>query len=168
MPEDIIPIGFSSNDFFYKNVNTINMDGNRWGIGTTNDLCSKDITDLKYLVKTQLDNLNLNIDKQPTNSNYDNGNITPINTNSINNDEIVNKIVEYYLAVCKNEKLAKKIMEYHSDNANGELQYNDSMNSYEREYLNRINLGLGIIVIIGIIYFIKSIPKTISNIPLSK
>lgn len=95
-----------------------------------------------------------------------------INNDNLNKDKIIEKLVDYYLEICKNKKLALKLMEQENKNKNGDLQYTDSKNLYYREYLNRINLGIGIIFIFGTIgysLFSNSIPKVIPNInPLPK
>ena len=255
---DKIPVGFSNNDFFYKNVRDVNIDGNSWGIGKTNDLCSKDDNQLRILIESYLKDFSYNIPSQPISSgkqgqctltpsssgepgsstnwqlvygkdangnqtctctsassisnssfagyqpyissdskkfelgtgatatNYykcakstplqftDNGINTEINTNNIRKTELIDKLVIYYKSLCRNELLAKKIMQTNSQNSNGELQYQDAIDKYNREYLNRINLGIGIIFTSGIIsYFLmtKSLPKispTVPTIPLPK
>lgn len=231
MPDDKIPVGFSNNDFFYKNVNMI---GN-YGIGTTNDLCSKDDTELRSIIENYLNDLSFNIPSQPnyaskggqctisesgvsgaennwqlvygkdangnqtctcksassvsnsafadfkpyisssttsfelgeggTPSKYykcanslpldftDNGASSVIDTNNIRNkkNDLVDKLINYYKANCINQELAKKLMQNNSQNANGEIQYQDAIHKYNREYLNRINLGIGIILTIGVI-----------------
>ena len=50
-------------------------------------------------------------------------------------------------------------------------QYQDAIDNYNKEYLNRINLGIGIIFTIGFIGYsliTKSVPKIIPTIPLQK
>ena len=156
-----IPVGFSNNDFFYKNVNNINIESNPWGIGTTNDLCSKNNDELKTLMTSYLKNLNIEMNKY-------NGLNTTMNTNNTNKNELVNKMVDYYKAICNNKILAKKLMQTNSQNSNGELKYQDAMDKYNREYLNRINLGIGILFIVGIIsniFFKKSLPKILPITP---
>lgn len=250
---DKIPVGFSNNDFFYKNVRDINIEGNAWGVGKTNDLCSKDDAELRTLIESYLKDFSYNIPSQPVNTgkqgqctltpssagetgsstnwlmvygkdangnqtckctsassvpkssfagyepyissnpkrfelgssatatNYykcdnsiplqfaDNGINNQINTNNIRKNELVDKLVIYYKAICRNEVLAKKLMQTNSQNSNGELQYEDAIDKYNREYLNRINLGIGITFTAGAIaYYLmnKSLPKTLPTVPL--
>lgn len=249
---DKIPVGFSNNDFFYKNVRDIYIEGNAWGIGKINDLCSKDDVELRILIESYLKDFSYNIPSQPvttgkqgqctltpstagesgsstnwqmvygkdangnqtctctsassisnssfsgyqpyissdpkkfelgngaTATNYykcekslqlqftDNGINNEINTNNIRKNELIDKLVIYYKAICRNEVLAKKLMQNNSQNSNGELQYEDAIDKYNREYLNRINLGIGITFTAGAIgYFLmnKSLPKILPTVP---
>jgi hypothetical protein len=169
-----IPIGFSNNDFFYKSVNTINIEGNVWGIGTDpNDICSQSESNIKYLISSYYNNLKINLPTKPSTDKFtnigikDNAETVSFDSKNINKDEIVNKMVEYYLAICKNKNLASELILNNGENENGKLQYEDTVNTYNREYLNRINLGIGLILTTGILFFITSIPKN-TSIPLSK
>jgi len=89
--------------------------------------------------------------------------------------EIIRKAVDYYTKVCKNKELAISLMNMNATNSNSEVKQSDINTFYNREYLNRINLGVGIILSVGLIYYtivsgnsppsiIPSLPKPPSNI----
>jgi len=79
---------------------------------------------------------------------------------------LVDKSVEYYKLVCENKRLATELQNGLTINLDGDLKYEDISNSYNREYLNRINLGVGIVFTIGfILYCINA--KPISKLPIA-
>ena len=77
---------------------------------------------------------------------------------------LINKSVEYYKLVCENERLANELKNSLSKNLDGDLKYDDSLNTYNKEYLNKVNLGIGIVCIIGLILFsLNSKPPSASS-----
>lgn len=80
-------------------------------------------------------------------------------------DNIVNNTLTYYRSVCSNKQKASDLMNSTSKNENSDLKYEDTKTFYNREYLNRINLGIGILTTIGLIYYTFSIGSIESIIP---
>lgn len=81
--------------------------------------------------------------------------------------KIITSSVDYYKAVCKNKDLAAELIKTNSSNEDADVKYNDVRTFYNREYLNRINLGVGILLSCGLIYYIFSegISEIIPSIP---
>lgn len=72
------------------------------------------------------------------------------------NEIIIQAAFDYYKSVCKNKDLSIEIQSKSSTNENGELKYEDMKTFYNKEYLTRINLGIGILINVGIMYFTLS------------
>jgi len=83
---------------------------------------------------------------------------------NIKNQMIQNSLT-YYRSVCSNKKKATELMNSTSNNENSDLKYEDTKTFYNREYLNRINLGIGIITTIGLIYYTFTIGSVENIIP---
>jgi hypothetical protein len=79
--------------------------------------------------------------------------------------QIIKSSVDYYRAVCKNKDLASQLIQTNSSNADAEVKQSDVQTFYNREYLNRINLGVGILLSFGLIYYTFSSGTTSSIIP---
>ena len=80
-------------------------------------------------------------------------------------NKILNSSVEYYKKVCENKNLAAELIKTYSFNEDGDIKQSDVQTFYNREYLNRINLGIGIILSCGLIYYTISSGSTINLIP---
>ena len=91
--------------------------------------------------------------------------VNDISLDSSIKDNIVNNTLTYYRSVCRNKQKASDLMNSTSKNENSDLKYEDTKTFYNREYLNRINLGIGIITTIGLIYYTFSIGTIESIIP---
>lgn len=82
----------------------------------------------------------------------DNG-VNPVNLDPNQIQGIIDKTTDYYKSVCKNNELAEKLRMNGSSDNNGDQKYKDAKTLYTREYLNRINLGVGIVATCGFIYY---------------
>jgi hypothetical protein len=91
--------------------------------------------------------------------------INDINLDANLKKNIVSNSLTYYRSVCKNKEKASQLMNGSSKNENSDLKYDDTKTFYNREYLNRINLGIGIITTIGLIYYTFTIGSGDSIIP---
>ena len=88
-------------------------------------------------------------------------NITKINDEGVSDlpllDDEKNALIEqtitYYKLVCQNKRLATELNKWLSSNIDGDIKLQDTNTNYNREYLNRINLGIGIIITCGFIYY---------------
>ena len=165
--KNIIPVGFSPNDFFFKNVTApVNM-----GSPENANVCSYSDDQLKQIITQYYNDLDVNINSnQPkiTSANISNAYFNTFGvTNSgavdqgIQNfpktvdgkNELIDKTLNYYKLICKNKELSNKLQETLSKNLDGEVKLQDLTQNYNREYLNRINLGIGIILTCGLIYY---------------
>ena len=63
------------------------------------------------------------------------------------------KTFDYYKSVCRNKSLADELQKKKSANSGGDQKYEDTKTRYNREYLDRINLGVGIFATCGLIYY---------------
>jgi len=79
--------------------------------------------------------------------------INDIHLDASNREKIISSSVNYYKSVCQNKDKAAALLETNSLNIDSDLKYEDVKEFYNREYLNRINLGIGIIATCGFIYF---------------
>jgi len=79
--------------------------------------------------------------------------INDIHLDQATQQQIISSSVQYYKAVCKNKELAAELLKTNSSNEDAEVKYNDVRTFYNREYLNRINLGAGILISCGLIYY---------------
>ena len=81
--------------------------------------------------------------------------------------QLVSSTVNYYKSACANYQKSNILLNTVSSKDENDLKYSDTKTYYNREYLNRINLGLGILATCGIIYFTvtssSSTSTTISN-----
>lgn len=93
--------------------------------------------------------------------------LNDINLDPKNKEEIISKSIAYYKSVCSNKEKAAELMNSTSKNQNSDLKYDDIKTFYNREYLNRINLGIGIITTIGIIYYTFTVGSVDNIIPVS-
>jgi hypothetical protein len=66
---------------------------------------------------------------------------------------LINTTMKYYKEVCVNKRKATELIQSNSHNQDSDLKYEDAKQLYNREYLNRINLGVGILAICGLIYY---------------
>lgn len=66
---------------------------------------------------------------------------------------LIDKTFDYYKSICRNKELADKLQKKNSANSGGDQKYEDAKTLYNREYLNRINLGIGIFTTCGLIYY---------------
>jgi hypothetical protein len=165
--KNVIPVGFSPNDFFFKNVTApVNMSKPE-----NENLCSYSDDQLKQIITQYYNDLDVSINSiQPTliNANMSNDYFNTFGvTNSgaldqgIQNfpktvegkDELIKKTLDYYKLICKNKELSGKLQQTLSKNLDGEVKLQDLTQNYNREYLNRINLGIGIILICGLIFY---------------
>jgi hypothetical protein len=166
-PEGTIPVGFSENDFFYKNVTApIQIDKPEF-----KQLCNLSDEELKKALSKYYDDLKIDIPgKQPkiesgqssddyfkkfgvTNAGARDYGINDFPKYPDGKQELIDKTFEYYKLVCKNKTLALELQSWLSKNMDGELKLQDATTTYNREYLNRINLGIGIIFTCGLIYY---------------
>ena len=165
-----IPVGFSTNDFFYNSV--------RSPFNAT-DACKTNDIDLKNDIRNYFNDLKFNYTSKQSKRNVD------TNGNQINNyefvdkgvptilpnevpgkEDLINKTVEYYRLVCENKRIVNELKDTISKNLDGDLKYNDAVTYYNREYLNRINLGIGIVFTIGFIFYcINAKPKAELPVP---
>lgn len=165
--KNIVPVGFSPNDFFFKNVTApVNMSKPE-----NANVCSYSDDQLKEIITQYYNDLDVNIaGNQPkiTSANISNDYFKTFGvTNSgavdqgIQNfpktidgkNELIDKTFNYYKLICKNKELSNKLRETLSKNLDGEVKLQDLTQNYNREYLNRINLGIGIILTGGLIYY---------------
>jgi hypothetical protein len=97
--------------------------------------------------------------------------INDISLDTEKKEQLVKQTVDYYKAVCANKTKADDLMQSTSQNLDSDLKYSDVQTFYNREYLNRINLGIGILATCGLIYYTftaspsTSLVPTIPNIP---
>jgi hypothetical protein len=96
---------------------------------------------------------------------FDDAKINDIHLDQGTQQQIVNSTIEYYKAVCKNRDLAAELIKTNSSNSDAELKQNDVQTFYNREYLNRINLGVGIFLTCGLIYYTFTAGTIPNNIP---
>ena len=68
-------------------------------------------------------------------------------------EKLIQSTVEYYKSVCKNKSLSEEIEGSLSTNESGDQKYEDMKTFYHYEYLTRINLGIGILMTTGLMYF---------------
>jgi hypothetical protein len=78
-------------------------------------------------------------------------NVVNLDDNQI--QTLKDKTFDYYKSVCRNKSLADELQKKKSANSGGDQKYEDAKTLYNREYLNRINLGVGIIATCGLIYY---------------
>jgi len=165
-PEGTIPVGFSENDFFYKNVTApIAINDPKY-----QNMCNVSDNELRNTITQFFNDLKINSVAQPTikngteSDNYFKGfgvsnpgardwGISNLPEYPEGRDELINKTILYYRLVCRNKNLATELQNGLSKNMDGELKLQDSRVNYEREYLNRINLGIGILFTCGFIYY---------------
>ena len=67
-------------------------------------------------------------------------------------DTLVDSTFNYYKAACANKDKSTKLLGMQETN-NTDLKYDDTKEFYNREYINRINLGIGIIATCGFILY---------------
>ena len=68
-------------------------------------------------------------------------------------DNLVEKITEYYMKLCENKKLAKQYMAMVGDGDElSNIVHIQSKKKLNREYLNLVNISLGIFLSAGIVY----------------
>lgn len=68
-------------------------------------------------------------------------------------DKLVEKITEYYMKLCENKKLAKKYMAMVGDGDElSTIFHHQNKTKLNREYLNLVNIGLGIFLATGLVY----------------
>ena len=165
--KNIIPVGFSPNDFFFKNVTApVNMSKPE-----NENLCSYSDDQLKQIITQYYNDLDVNINSnQPkitganisndyfntfgvTNSGAVDQGITDFPKTVDGKNELIDKTFNYYKLICKNKELSGKLQDTLSKNLDGEVKLQDLTQNYNREYLNRINLGIGIIFTCGLIYY---------------
>lgn len=173
-PEGTIPVGFSENDFFYKNVTApIQINNPKF-----KQLCDLSDDELKQTISKYYDDLKTEIPgKQPkmesgsssdeyfkkfgvTNAGARDYGINDFPKYPDGREELINKTFEYYKLVCKNRSLALELQSWLSKNMDGELKLQDGTTTYNREYLNRVNLGIGILFVCGLIYYCISTTST--------
>ena len=151
-----IPVGFSGNDFFYKSVTApIQIDSN---------FCDLSENELRNKITEYYNDLSLNVPgKQPTKievTSYDNKSLT-FTDNGVTNlpkypdgkNELIEQTIIYYKLVCENKRLGTELNKFLSSNLDGDIKLQDTNTNYNREYLNRINLGIGIMITCGFIYY---------------
>ena len=103
--------------------------------------------------------------KNSTNSSMIDIGFSEISLDEKEKGDLINKTFEFYKMVCENQNLVVKLQDSISKNLNGDLKLDDSINKYNREYLNRINLGIGIIFICGFIsYCITTKPGSLPQV----
>jgi hypothetical protein len=78
--------------------------------------------------------------------------INDISLDPNNRKQIITATVNYYKSACKNKDKSEILMSKPPTNEDSEVRYEDTKEFYNREYLNRINLGIGIIATCGFIY----------------
>jgi hypothetical protein len=66
--------------------------------------------------------------------------------------DLVDSTFNYYKAACANKDKSTKLLGMQETN-NTDLKYDDTKEFYIREYINRINLGIGIIATCGFILY---------------
>jgi hypothetical protein len=165
--KNVIPVGFSPNDFFFKNVTApVNM-----STPQNENLCSYADYQLKEIITQYYNDLDVyNNSYQPkiknanisndyfntfgvTNSGAEDQGIQDFPKKVEEKDELIRKTLDYYKLICKNKELSGKLQQTLSKNLDGEVKLQDLTQNYNREYLNRINLGIGIIFTCGLIYY---------------
>lgn len=82
----------------------------------------------------------------------DNG-VTKVQLSAEQKEKLIQTTFDYYQSVCKNKKLADELETKLSNNENGDQKYEDMKTFYNKEYLTRINLGIGILIATGLMYF---------------
>jgi hypothetical protein len=87
---------------------------------------------------------------------FENQNLSNVTVDISAQRKLIDSTVKYYKSACKNYNKSNKLINEYSSKENNELKYDDTKSYYNREYLNRINLGLGILATCGIIYFTLS------------
>lgn len=103
--------------------------------------------------------------KNSTNISINDNGFSEISLDQDEKEKLINKTFEFYKMVCKNQNLVTELEGSISKNLNGDLKLDDSIDKYNREYLNRINLGIGIIFICGFIsYCITTKPGSLSQV----
>ena len=78
--------------------------------------------------------------------------INDIQLDPSNREQIIESTIKYYRSLCQNKEKAEQLTQTNSINQDSDLKYDDIKEYYNREYLNRINLGIGIVVTCGFIY----------------
>jgi hypothetical protein len=79
--------------------------------------------------------------------------INTVNLDPSQMETLIDNTVDYYNSVCRNKELADKSQTAISNSNNYDQKYQDAKLFYNREYLNRINLGIGIFTTCGLIYY---------------
>jgi hypothetical protein len=67
--------------------------------------------------------------------------------------KLMQSTFDYYKSVCKNKVLSEEIIGSLTTNEYGDQKYEDMKSFYNKEYLTRINLGIGIFMATGLMYF---------------
>ena len=67
--------------------------------------------------------------------------------------KLIRSTFDYYKSVCKNKSLSEELHNSLSTNESGDQKYEDMKTFYNYEYLTRINLGIGILITTGLMYF---------------
>lgn len=164
--KNVIPVGFSPNDFFFQNVTApINISKPE-----NENLCSYSDDQLKEIITQYYNDLDVIIANQPkltnanmskdyfdkygiTNEGARDGGIKDFPKTVDGKYELIDKTLNYYKLICKNKELSGKLQQTLSKNLDGEVKLQDLTQNYNREYLNRINLGIGILLICALIYY---------------
>lgn len=161
------PVGFTRDDYFYKNVNVsyenkpVNFDPTYCQL-SSDQLKNKFRDELNAKTKiTEKSQPNLRIKGEDVDI-ADYPNIQPVQVDEVRKTEIINKTAEYYQSVCKNKDLAEELNSSLVKNDDGDQKYDDMVTYYNMEYLNKINLGVGIIFTCGAIFYTI---RTSSQIP---
>ena len=103
--------------------------------------------------------------KNSTNISINDTGFSEISLDQKNKEYLIDNTFEFYKMVCKNQNLVTELQGSISKNLNGDLKLDDSIDKYNREYLNRINLGIGIIFICGFIFYcITTKPGSLSQV----
>ena len=79
--------------------------------------------------------------------------INEIHLDTDKKKELIESTFNYYKAACENKNKSIELIKSNSANQDSDLKYEDTREFYNREYLNRINLGIGIIATCGFIYY---------------
>jgi len=79
--------------------------------------------------------------------------ISDITLDQTKKQQLINSTVQYYKAACANKDKSVELIKTNSVNQDSDLKYEDTKEFYNREYINRINLGIGIITTCGFIFY---------------
>jgi len=113
-------------------------------------------SDSNTLSSTTLSGTTLDVDMLCKNSipvTLTDSRINEIDLDPKKKDELIASTVNYYKAACANKNKSVELIKSNSTNQDSDLKYEDTREFYNREYLNRINLGIGIIATCGFIYY---------------
>jgi len=79
--------------------------------------------------------------------------ISDITLDQTKKNELIDSTVKYYESACANKAKSVELIQSNSVNQDSDLKYEDTKEFYNREYINRINLGIGIITTCGFIFY---------------